>query len=365
MPSLPSVVEIILGILVLFGGGELFVAGSVALSLLLGIPQLVIGLTVVSLGTSAPELFVSLTSTLQGDADLAVSNVVGSNIFNILVVLGASAAIVPLRVRSRLVRRDVPLLLGISMAVWGMASAGRITWQAGVALLFALVANVVWEMRTASEEPPEDGEDEIEEARATPPVATLKLAAGLALLVFGSQLLVLGATTAAVALGVSKTVIGLTIVAAGTSMPELVTSLVAAYRGRADLAIGNVVGSNLLNQVVILGLCALVSGGSGLAVDPVMISRDLPIMVATTLACLPIFLTNCAISRLEGWLLLGLYGLYLVEQVLAATAGGEIFDNTYRFVVLVAVLPLLMVFLVWQVLRWKQQRKLLAAGIND
>lgn len=278
MPSLPSVVEIILGILVLFGGGELFVAGSVALSLLLGIPQLVIGLTVVSLGTSAPELFVSLTSTLQGDADLAVSNVVGSNIFNILVVLGASAAIVPLRVRSRLVRRDVPLLLGISMAVWGMASAGRITWQAGVALLFALVA---------------------------------------------------------------------------------------AYRGRADLAIGNVVGSNLLNQVVILGLCALVSGGRGLAVDPVMISRDLPIMVATTLACLPIFWTNGAISRLEGWLLLGLYGLYLVEQVLAATAGGEIFDNTYRFVVLVAVLPLLMVFLVWQVLRWKQQRKLLAAGIND
>jgi cation:H+ antiporter len=365
MPTLPSVVEIILGILVLFGGGELFVAGAVALSLLIGIPQLVIGLTVVSLGTSAPELFVSLISVLQGDADLAVSNVVGSNIFNILVVLGASAAIVPLRVQSRLVRRDVPLLLGISMAVWGMASGGRITWQAGVALLFALVANVVWEMRTASEEPAEAGEDEIEEARATPLVAAFKLAAGLALLVFGSQLLVRGATTAAVALGVSQTVIGLTIVAAGTSMPELVTSLVAAYRGRADLAIGNVVGSNLLNQVVILGLCAVVSGGKGLAVDPVMISRDLPIMVATTLACLPIFWTNGVITRLEGWLLLGLYGLYLVEQVLAATAGGEVMDNAYRFVVLVAVLPLLMVFLVWQVLRWRQQRKLLAAQGRD
>ncbi|MCP9834318.1 MULTISPECIES: calcium/sodium antiporter [unclassified Cyanobium] len=359
MPTLPSSVEIILGILVLFGGGELFVAGSVALSLLLGIPQLVIGLTVVSLGTSAPELFVSLISTFNGDADLAVSNVVGSNIFNILVVLGASAAIVPLRVRSRLVRRDVPLLLGISMAVWGMASAGRVTWQAGVALLFAMVANVVWEMRTASEDS-EAAEEDIEDERATPMVASLKLAAGLALLVVGSQLLVKGATTAAVALGVSQTVIGLTIVAAGTSMPELVTSVVAAYRGRADLAIGNVVGSNLLNQVLILGLCAVASGSKGLAVDPVMISRDLPIMVATTLACLPIFWSNGTISRLEGWLLLGLYGLYLVEQVLSATAGGEIVDNTYRFVVLVAVLPLLMVFLVWQVLRWKQQRKLLA-----
>jgi cation:H+ antiporter len=363
MPILPSFVEIILGILVLFGGGELFVAGSVALSLLLGIPQLVIGLTVVSLGTSTPELFVSLISTFNGDADLAVSNVVGSNIFNILVVLGASAAIVPLRVRSRLVRRDVPLLLGISMAVWGMASGGRLTWQAGVALLFAMVANLVWEIRTASEDSEDDEDNEAE--RATPLVAGLKLAAGLVLLVLGSQLLVKGATTAAVALGVSQTVIGLTIVAAGTSMPELVTSVVAAYRGKADLAIGNVVGSNLLNQIVILGLCAVLSGGKGLAVDPVMISRDLPIMVATTLACLPIFWSNGTISRLEGWLLLGLYGLYLVEQVLAATAGGEIVDNTFRFVVLVAVLPLLMVFLVWQVLRWKQQRKHLAVQAGD
>jgi cation:H+ antiporter len=357
MPTLPSVVEIILGILVLFGGGELFVAGSVALSLLLGIPQLVIGLTVVSLGTSTPELFVSVLSTIQGDADLAVSNVVGSNIFNILVVLGASAAIVPLRVRSRLVRRDVPLLLAVSMAVWGMASGGQLTWQSGVALLFATVANLVWEIRTASEDSEDDEDNEAE--RATPLVAAFKLAAGLVLLVLGSQLLVRGATTAAVALGVSQTVIGLTIVAAGTSMPELVTSVVAAYRGKADLAIGNVVGSNLLNQIVILGLCAVVAGGKGLAVDPVMVNRDLPIMVATTLACLPIFWTKGVITRLEGWLLLGLYGLYLVEQVLVATSGGQVID-TFRFVVLVAVLPLLLVFLVWQVLRWKQQRKLLA-----
>ena len=362
MPTLPSFVEIILGILVLFGGGELFVAGSVALSLLLGIPQLVIGLTVVSLGTSTPELFVSVLSTIQGDADLAVSNVVGSNIFNILVVLGASAAIVPLRVRSRLVRRDVPLLLGISMAVWGMASGGRLTWQAGVALLFATVANLVWEIRTASEDSEDDDDNENE--RATPLVAAIKLAAGLVLLVLGSQLLVRGATTAAVALGVSQTVIGLTIVAAGTSMPELVTSVVAAYRGKADLAIGNVVGSNLLNQIVILGLCAVVAGGKGLAVDPVMVNRDLPIMVATTLACLPIFWTNGVINRLEGWLLLGLYGLYLAEQVLVATSGGEVIDS-FRFVVLVAVLPLLLVFLVWQVLRWKQQRKLLAVQGGD
>jgi cation:H+ antiporter len=129
MPLLPSAIEIILGILLLFGGGELFVGGSTAVALLFGIPQIVIGLTVVSLGTSAPELFVSLISTIQGNDAIAVSNVVGSNIFNVLVVLGLSALVVPLRVKSRLIRRDVPLLLGVSMAVWGMASGGRITWQ--------------------------------------------------------------------------------------------------------------------------------------------------------------------------------------------------------------------------------------------
>ena len=135
MPLLPSAIEIIVGILLLFCGGELFVGGSTAVALLFGIPQIVIGLTVVSLGTSAPELFVSLISTIQGGDDIAVSNIVGSNIFNVLVVLGLSALVVPLRVKSRLIRRDVPLLLGVSMAVWGMASGGRITWQAGLALL--------------------------------------------------------------------------------------------------------------------------------------------------------------------------------------------------------------------------------------
>ncbi|MCP9927728.1 calcium/sodium antiporter [Cyanobium sp. CH-040] len=363
---LVSAVQIVAGIALLFGGGELFVSGSVALSLLLGIPQIVIGLTVVSLGTSAPELFVSLISTIQGNLgvagadNLAVSNVVGSNIFNVLVVLGLSALIVPLRVQSRLVRRDVPLLLGVSMAVWGMASGGRVTWQAGAALLVATVMNLVWEVRTARENPEDadalDASDEIEASeRSTPLVASIKLAAGLLLLVGGSQLLVRGATAAALALGVSTTVIGLTIVAAGTSMPELITSLVAAYRGRADLAIGNVIGSNLLNQLVILGLCATVSGSRGLGVDPVMIQRDLPIMVLTTIACLPIFWTKGVITRLEGGVLVLLYGAYLVEQLLLNMAPG--YSDEFRLLVLVVVAPTVMVFLAWQMLAWREQRR--------
>ena len=352
MNYLPSALEILLGIVLLFGGGELFVAGSSALALLLGIPQIVIGLTVVSLGTSTPELFVSLISTFQGGDAIAVSNVVGSNIFNALVVLGLSALVVPLRVKSRLVKRDVPLLLGVSMAVWGMASGGRLTWQAGLALLVGTAINLIWEMRTASEYSDEEGDFD-EGDRATPAVAAAKLAGGLVLLVLGSQVLVKGATAAAIGLGVTETVIGLTIVAAGTSMPELVTSLVAAYRGKADLAIGNVVGSNLLNQLVILGVCGVFSG-EGLLVDPVVISRDLPVMVLTTLALLPILWTRGVVTRLEGGILVGLYGLYLAEQVLSETLTTA--QDEFRFVILVVVLPLVLVFFVWQMLRWRLQR---------
>ncbi|MEY4359779.1 MAG: hypothetical protein RLZZ631_1265 [Cyanobacteriota bacterium] len=357
MPYAINALQIVAGILLLFGGGELFVAGSVALSLLLGIPQIVIGLTVVSMGTSAPELFVSLLSTIQGgpggDA-IAVTNIVGSNIFNVLVVLGASAVVMPLRVKSRLVRRDVPLLLGVSMATWGMASGGQVTWIAGLALICGTVINLIWEVRTAGEEPAEAGEELETDGSAPWPIAAAKLAAGLGLLVLGSQVLVKGAIGAAQGLGVSEAVIGLTIVSAGTSMPELVTSLVAAYRGKADLAIGNVVGSNLLNQLVILGLCGLVSGPGGLTVEPMLINRDFPIMVATTLACLPIFWSGGVITRQEGWVLLGLYVLYIGEQILHTTASSAL--DQFRFVVLAAVVPLVLVFVVWNALQWQQRR---------
>jgi cation:H+ antiporter len=357
MPFALHALQIVAGILLLFGGGELFVAGSVALSLLLGIPQIVIGLTVVSMGTSAPELFVSLLSTIQGGSAgdaIAVSNIVGSNIFNVLVVLGASAAVMPLRVKSRLVCRDVPLLLGVSMATWGMASGGRLTWVAGLALITGTVINLLWEIRSAQEEPADAAYDLDPQETATPPVAIAKLSGGLVLLVLGSQVLVKGAIATAQGLGVSETVIGLTIVAAGTSMPELVTSLVAAYRGKADLAIANVVGSNLLNQLVILGLCGLVSGSRGLEVDPVMLERDFPIMVATTLACLPIFWSGGVITRLEGWILMGLYVLYAVEQILSSSASGV--ADAFRLLVFVVAVPALMVFLIWSSLRWRQQR---------
>ena len=353
-------IQVLVGIGLLFGGGELFVQGSIAMAVIFGIPQLVIGLTVVSLGTSAPELFVSLSSVLQGADTLAVSNVVGSNIFNVMVVLGSSALVLPLRVESRLVRRDVPLMIAISAAVWGMASAGRVTWQAGVALLLALVINTIWEIRTAREQPDdsEGAEPEIEADAASGGwgVAVLRLVAGIGVLTIGSKVLVSGATSAATLLGVSEAVIGLTIVSAGTSMPELITSLVAALRGRTDLAIGNVVGSCLLNLMLVLGGGALAAASRGLDVSPELIQDDLPVMLLTSLACMPIFWTRGQISRLEGGLLLGLYLLYIVDNVLPRTSLASWADE-FRLVMLCLVLPVVMVVIFTQaVVYWRTSR---------
>ena len=361
MPEfLQATIEVLIGIALLFGGGELFVQGSIALAVIFGIPQLVIGLTVVSLGTSAPELFVSLNSVLQGSDALALSNVVGSNIFNVMVVLGSSALVLPLRVESRLVRRDVPLMIAVSAAVWGMASAGRVTWQAGLALLLGLIINTIWEIRTAREQPDdsEGAEPDIEDNAAEGGwhLAVLKLIGGIAVLTVGSKVLVSGATSAATLLGVSEAVIGLTIVSAGTSMPELITSLVAALRGRTDLAIGNVVGSCLLNLMLVLGSTALVTGSQGLNVTPDLIHDDLPVMLLTSLACLPIFWTRGRISRLEGGLLLGLYFLYIVDNVLPRTNLSS-WSDEFRLVMLCLVLPVVMIVIITQaVVYWRTSR---------
>ena len=360
MPSLlSSFIELITGIILLFSGGEFFIQGSVALALILGIPQLVIGLTVVSLGTSAPELFVSVNSSLTGSDGLALSNIVGSNIFNVMVVLGGSALLRPLKVESRLVRRDIPLLLGVSAAVWGMASSELITWQFGIALIIALIINTTWEIRTAREEPQKTQEAEpeinIEKDSTTLLKATMKLVGGILLLTLGSRLLVEGASAIAGLLGVSEAIIGLTIVSLGTSLPELITSLVAAIRGQTDLAIGNVIGSCLLNQLLVLGSCSLFSGGSGLDVDPLLLTKDIPIMVITTLACMPIFWTKGKISRGEGGVLLGLYFLYLADKIIPLTLPA--LHSAFKELVVLAITFSIIIILYKTIIYWSRLRK--------
>ena len=354
-----SLFELIIGILLLFSGGEFFIQGSVALALILGIPQLVIGLTIVSLGTSAPELFVSLSSSLTGSDSIALSNIVGSNIFNIMVVLGGSALLRPLRVESRLVRRDIPLLLAISAAVWGMASSEKITWQFGLALIVALIINTIWEIRTAREEPQRTQEAEpeinIEKDSTSLLNAIVKLVGGILLLTLGSRLLVEGASTIAILLGVSEAIIGLTIVSFGTSLPELITSLVASIRGQTDLAIGNVIGSCLLNQLLVLGSCSLFSGQNGLVVENLLITKDIPIMVISTLACLPIFWTKGIISRGEGCVLLGLYLLYLSDKIIPLTLPG--FHPAFKGLVFFAITLSAILIIYKTIYYWLRLRK--------
>ncbi len=355
-----SILEIISGIIILFAGGELFVQGSATLAVILGVPQLVIGLTIVSLGTSAPELFVSFGSFLKGSDAIAVSNVVGSNIFNVLVVLGSSALIMPLKVESRLVKRDVPLLLAVSVAVWGMASSGHITWQAGIALLVALTINTIWEIRTAREEPQEIKNAEPAINMQLAPNGWLKasgkIIVGVLLLAIGSNFLVNGAKSLASAYGLSEAVIGLTIVSAGTSLPELITSIIASIRGQTDLAIGNVIGSSLLNQLLVLGSCAFLSGSKGLNVDTILINRDFPIMVLTALACMPIFWTKGRISRTEGAILMTLYILYITDQVLPHAQ--PLLQSQYRFIVVFIIIPIIILFIFLKSIRYWKKLKL-------
>ncbi len=329
--------EIIIGIFLLFIGGESFIQGAIALSLVLGIPQIVIGLTVVSLGTSSPELLVSLNSIFKNSDSLAASNVIGSNIFNILVVLGLSSIITPLKVKSRIVRRDVPLLMAISCAVWAMSSTGLLTWQAGIFLLFCLLVNTVWEINTINEkdEDIKTAEPEIDDKTLNKGIINIivKLLFGIVLLSFGANILVNGSKSLAYLLGVNETIIGLTIVAIGTSLPELVTSLIAALKGKTDLAIGNVIGSNLLNQLLILGTCSIFSGLEGLSISNDLIMTDLPIMVLTTFACLPIFWTKGKITRIEGFVLLNIYTFYILDKIFISTSSS--FIREFRILILI------------------------------
>ena len=340
------IIEICLGIILLFIGGEFFIQGAIALSLILGIPQIVIGLTVVSLGTSSPELLVSLNSIFKGSDSLAVSNVIGSNIFNIMIVLGISAVITPLKVKSRIVRRDVPLLIAISCAVWGMSSTGLLTWQAGIFLIVCLILNTIWEINTINEKDDDNktAEPEIDDYKLDKNSLNiiLKLFAGIFLLGFGSNILVNGAQLLAILVNVNETVIGLTIVATGTSLPELVTSIIAAVKGKTDLAIGNVIGSNLLNQLLILGSCSIFSGLDGLTVNKDLINTDLPIMVLATFACMPIFWTKGKISRIEGFILLNLYLFYVVDKIMALNNNAFLIEFRWFIIVYSLVLSLLL-----------------------
>lgn len=350
------------GLVLLVLGGEMLVRGASRLAALAGISPLVIGLTIVAFGTSAPELAVSLKAAYSGQTDIAVGNVVGSNIFNVLFILGISAIISPLVVSSRLVRLDVPLMIAACVASLLLGLDGALGRIDGLLLFGALVGYTgwsVWKSRSESAAVQQEFEQEFGRRRsATPARFSIQFAlifGGLVLLTFGARWLVAGASDMARAFGMSELLIGLTIVAAGTSLPEVAASVLASIRGERDIAVGNVVGSNIFNILCVLGLSA-VCGPNGVPVSVAALRLDMPVMIAAALACLPIFYTGHLIARWEGALFFGYYCLYMTYLVLAATTPA--LSQNLGLVVLVFIAPLTAVTLgIFAYREWRDSAK--------
>ena len=335
-----TVAALAVGFALLIGGGEVLVRGAGGLAATLGISPLVVGLTVVAFATSAPEFAVSVDAALSGYPGLAVGNVVGSNIANILLILGLTAIVAPLVATSRIVRVDITIMVLFSLVLLLVALDGTISFLDGLLLFAGLVAYVVATIvisrkqsggraAAASKEPVGDGavddssgSDSADETRssgvaASHPVlvSSALVIVGVVMLVVGARLLVTAASDLAAAWGMSDLVIGLTVVAVGTSLPELATSMVAAIRGERDLAIGNIVGSNMFNIGAVLGMTSLIAP---IEIAAGAIRFDLPIMLAVSLALLPIAFTGLAIARWEGVLFTGFYAAYIAYVVLQA-----------------------------------------------
>ncbi len=308
---LAPVLLIVLSCLILFIGAELLVRGGASLALKLGLTPLVIGLTVVAYGTSTPELLVSLKAAMAGNSDIAIGNVVGSNIFNIAVILGLSAAVFPISTHLQVLRWDAPVVLAATLLVPLTFIGGTVTRAEGCILLFFAVAYTWWAVRTAKKDEVQGHEAHVDipEIKKRGNIFTdlLKIAAGMGVLMLGSRLLVDNAVIIAKSLGVSDTVIGLTIIAAGTSMPELATSVVAAIRGQSDIALGNVLGSSLFNLLFVLGGAAVIFPVRTTGLQPF----DLWMMVGVTVLMMPLLATGKRLNRAEGLLLFACYAGYL------------------------------------------------------
>jgi cation:H+ antiporter len=344
----------ILGLLFMIAGAEILVRGASGLAVAAGVAPLIIGLTVVAYGTSSPELAVSVISAMSGQADIALGNVIGSNTFNVLFILGVSALIVPLIVCRQLVRLDVPLMIAVSVLLPVIGFDGNISRPDGLLLLAGLVAYTVFLFYYNNREN--------KKAQANCTEATSKknmtfkswatdifsIVGGLGLLVVGSQWLIDGATVFALRLGVSELVVGLTIVAAGTSLPEVATSVIASIRGQRDIAVGNVVGSNIFNILAVLGLSGLVSP-NGVNVSPSALAFDIPVMIAASIACLPVFFTGHLIARWEGLLFLAYYAAYTAYLILYSGQHSAL--PAFSRVMLLYVIPLTVLTILIVVIR--------------
>lgn len=308
--------NLLFGLIGLVIGGEFLVRGASNLARALGIPSIIIGLTVVAFGTSAPELAVSLQAALKGNADIAIANIVGSNIFNTLGIIGLSALICPLIIHSQMIRREVPLMIAISVLLFILSYNGFLSTYEGMLLLIIFVIYLFWLIREAIQNKKENNVLENESKKEFPQekksyaslaLSVLLLGGGLALVMIGADKLVLGASELARSLGVSDAIIGLTIVSIGTSLPEVVASVIATYKGERDLAVGNVIGSNIFNILCILGLTITIEE---LQVNEAMIKIDIPVMIGVSILTLIFFRRGLKFTRAAGIFYLLLYTGY-------------------------------------------------------
>lgn len=353
-----------LGLVLLIVGAEALVKGSSRLAAALGISPLVIGLTVVAYGTSSPELAVSVQAGLADQADLALGNVVGSNIFNVLFILGIAAMITPLVVSQQLVRLDVPLMIAVSLLLLLLALDGNLSRFDGLLFFSINIVYVVWAIRQSRKENQQVKEEYEKEYGATGRsskwwVNLALIVAGLGMLVLGSHWLVEGAVAVAQALGLSELIIGLTIIAAGTSLPEVATSIIASIRGERDIAVGNVVGSNIFNILTVLGLTSLVTP-NGVTVSPAALRFDIPVMIAVALACLPVFFTGFRIGRREGMLFFAYYLAYTLYLILDATGHDHLDEfSLIMFEYITPLVALTLILVTGHAWRTRRRRKFL------
>jgi len=353
----------ICGFVLLIVGAELLVRGASRLAVAVGISPLVVGLTVVAYGTSAPELAVALQASYDGQGDIAIGNVVGSNIANILLILGFAAAIAPLAVSRKLVRQEIPLMIALSLLVLLMGLDGKLGHLEGSLLFVGAIVYTVWAILQSRRKNQANGENSNSQKlslRTRKGLTQLALqfgyiAVGLGMLVLGSRWLIGGAVAIAEFFGISKLIIGLTIVAVGTSLPEIATSVVASFRDERDLAVGNAVGSNLFNILMVLGLCAAIAP-DGIPMSLPVLRFDLPVMIAVAVACLPIFFTGYTIARWEGLLFLLYYAAYTMYLFLNATQHAAL--GAFSTMMLAFVVPLTILTLVIVVCQtWYRNRR--------
>lgn len=351
------------GLILLVAGAEILVKGAAKLAAQFGIPPLIVGLTVVAFGTSAPETAVSVQAALDGSGDLAIGNVLGSNIANVLLILGVTALIAPLIVSRQLIRLDVPIMIGASLLAFALAWDGALSKLDGAILFASIIGYTAFLIISSRRDKQNAADDEFAKEyglhEAPKPYAWLinlaLVVVGLVLLVSGSNFLVTGAVSLARALGLTELVIGLTVVAVGTSLPELATSVLAVVRGERDIAVGNIVGSNIFNLLCVLGLAALVSPAPILVAANALIF-DFPVMIGVAVACLPIFFSGHRINRWEGLLFLAYYAAYTFYLVVFSA--GRPFAQVFGDAMLGYVLPLTAVTLIIVGTRAWQTQKL-------